>query len=75
MTNKTPEKLIVDCSTGDQSVVPLTSEEIAEFEAASIQAEKDRLAAEAKAAQKASAREALLEKLGITEEEATLLLS
>ena len=75
MTNKTPEKLIVDCSTGDQSVVPLTSEEIAEFEAASIQAEKDRLAAEAKAAQKASAREALLKKLGITEEEATLLLS
>lgn len=75
MANKAPEKLIVDCSTGNQSVVPLTAEEIAEFEAASIQAEQDRLAAEAQAVQKALAREALLEKLGITADEAKLLLS
>jgi hypothetical protein len=68
-------KVIVDCSTGEQTVVPLTPEEIAELEAAQAQAEQDRLAAEAEAAQKAVARQALLDKLGITQEEAALLLS
>jgi hypothetical protein len=69
------EKLIVDCSTGEQTVVPLTPEEIAELEAAAAQAEQDRLAAEAEAATKAAAKQALLDKLGITQEEAALLLS
>lgn len=69
------EKVIVDCSTGEQSVVPLTAEEIADLEAAAAQAEQERLAAEAEAAQKAVARQALLDKLGITQEEAALLLS
>lgn len=69
------EKVIVDCSTGEQTVVPLTAEEIAELEAAAAQAEADRLAAEQEAAAKAVARQALLDKLGITEEEAKLLLS
>lgn len=69
------DKVIVDCSTGEQTVVPLTAEEIAELEAAAAQAEQERLAAEAEAAQKAAARQALLDKLGITQEEAALLLS
>ena len=69
------EKVIVDCSTGEQTVVPLTAEEIAELEAAAAQAEQDRLAAEAEAATKAAAKQALLDKLGITQEEAALLLS
>ena len=69
------EKVIVDCSTGEQTVVPLTAEEIAELEAAAAQAEADRLAAEQEAAAKAAARQALLDKLGITQEEASLLLS
>ncbi len=69
------EKVIVDCSTGEQTVVPLTAEEIAELEAAAAKAEQDRLAAEAEAATKAAARQALLDKLGITQEEAALLLS
>jgi len=69
------DKVIVDCSTGEQTVVPLTAEEIAELEAAAAQAEQDRLAAEAEAATKAAARQALLDKLGITQEEAALLLS
>lgn len=68
-------KLVVDCSTGVQEVVPLTPEEIAELEAAAAQAEADRLAAEEKAAADAAAKAALLEKLGISEEEAKLLLS
>jgi len=69
------DKVIVDCSTGETTVVPLTAEEIAELEAAAAQAEADRLAAEAEAATKAAARQALLDKLGITQEEAALLLS
>ena len=69
------DKVIVDCSTGETTVVPLTAEEIAALEAAAAQAEQDRLAAEAEAATKAAARQALLDKLGITQEEAALLLS
>jgi hypothetical protein len=69
------EKVIVDCSTGETTVVPLTAEEIAELEAAVAQAEADRKTAEAEAAAKETARQALLKKLGITAEEAALLLS
>ena len=69
------EKVIVDCSTGETTVVPLTAEEIAANEAAAAQAEAERLAAEAEAQAKAVARQALLDKLGITQEEAALLLS
>jgi hypothetical protein len=68
------EKVIVDCSTGEQSVVPLTDEEIAELEAAAAKAEADRKAAEKEAADKAAARQAILDKLGLTAEEAAVLL-
>jgi hypothetical protein len=69
-------KVIVDCSTGEQSVVPLTAEEIAELEAAAAQAEQDRLAAEAEAAALAVAKqaaEAKLAALGLTAEEIAAL--
>lgn len=69
------EKVVVNCATKETSVVPLTAEEIAELEAAAAQAEADRVAAEEAAAAKAAQRAALLERLGITEEEAALLLS
>ena len=68
------EKVIVDCSTGEQTVVPLTAEEIAELEAAAAQAEADRRAAEKAAAEKEAARKAILDKLGLTAEEAAVLL-
>lgn len=68
------EKVIVDCSTGEQTVVPLTAEEIAELEAAAAKAEADRLAAEKEAADKEAARKAILDKLGLTAEEAAVLL-
>ena len=67
-------KVVVDCSTGTTEVVPLTADEIAELEAAAAQAEADRLAAEAEAAEKAAAKAALLDRLGITADEAKLLL-
>jgi hypothetical protein len=59
----TPTKVIVDCSTGEQTVVPLTAEEIADLQAAAAQAEQDRLAAEAEAAAKAAAKQAAQDKL------------
>ena len=69
-------KVIVDCSTGEQSVVPLTAEEIAELEAAAAQAEQDRLAAEAEAVSVQAAKEAAQAKLaalGLTAEEIAAL--
>ena len=70
------EKVIVNCETGVQEVVPLTAEEIAELEAAAAKAEQDRLAAEAEAAAKAAAKaaaEAKLVALGLTPEEIAAL--
>ena len=58
-----PTKVIVDCSTGEQTVVPLTAAEIAELEAAAAKAEQDRLAAEAEAQAKAAAKQAAQDKL------------
>jgi hypothetical protein len=60
----------VNCTTGEVIERPLTAGEIAAAEAAATQAEADRVAAEAKAEAKAT----LLAKLGITAEEAALLL-
>lgn len=71
-----PTKLIVDCSTGEQTVVELTDEEIAQLEIDRAAAEADRVAREAeeqaKAAAKASA-EAKLASLGLTPEEISAL--
>lgn len=68
------EKVIVDCSTGQTTIVPLTPEEIAQAEAAAAEAEVERAVAEAEAAAKAQAKADLLDRLGITEEEAKLLI-
>jgi len=65
----------VNCATGEVIERPLTADEIAANEAAAAQAEADRLAAEAEAEAKAAAKADLLAKLGITAEEAALLLA
>ena len=70
-----PHKVIVDCSTGETTEIELTAEEIKDMEAARLAAENQKAAAEAAAAVKAEAKAALLDKLGITAEEAQLLLS
>ena len=71
----TPTKVIVNCETGVTEVLPLTAAEIADLETARLAAEDQRAAAEAEAAERAEAKAALLDKLGITAEEAALLLS
>ena len=70
-----PTKIVVDCSTGITTEVELTAEEIAQMEADAAKAEADRVAAQAEADAKAAAKAELLTKLGITEDEAKLLLA
>lgn len=77
MTN-TPKKIVVDCSTGEQTEVELTAEEIAQREAdatayAAQQAEQE-AAATALAALKASAKAKLIAGEPLTAEEADTLV-
>jgi hypothetical protein len=65
----------VNCATGEVIERPLTADEIAANEAAAAQAEADAKKAEAEAKAKADAKAELLAKLGITAEEAALLLA
>ena len=71
----TPTKVIVNCETGEQEVIPLTEQEIADLEAARVQAEANAAARAAEEAAKAAARQAVLDRLGLTAEEAALLLA
>jgi len=69
-----PTKLIINCETGEQTEVELTAEEIAQREADAKAYEADKKAKDAEAASKAIAKAELLDKLGITAEEAALLV-
>ena len=68
-------KVIVDCSTGVVAEVPLTGEELAQREVDAANAEAERVAKEAADAAAATAKDALLAKLGISADEAKLLLA
>ncbi len=70
-----PTKLIINCETKEQIEVELTDEEVAQLEADRAKAEADKAKADAEAAAKAAAKAELLDRLGITAEEAQLLLS
>lgn len=78
MTQEIPTRLVIDCSTGERQIIPLTPEEIAEREALAAQAladQAEREAAEqAKAAAKASGIAKLLA-LGLTQAEAEALVN
>ena len=68
-TNK-PQVKIVDCTTGEETVRDATAEEIAQIELDAANSAVLKAEAEAKAAQ----RQAILDKLGLTADEARLLL-
>lgn len=76
--SETPMKLIVDCSSGAQTYVPLSAEEIAEREVMAAQAAEEQVAREAAEAErealKASARAKLVAGEPLTEEEASVLV-
>lgn len=68
-------KIVVDCSTGVVEEVELTEEELAQREADRIAFEAAEAARLAEEAEKAAKKAELLAKLGITEDDAKLLLS
>ena len=70
-----PTRLEINCETGVESIIELTDAEIAQMEADAAAFATRQQEAEAKAAADAVAKEALLAKLGITEDEAKLLLA
>jgi hypothetical protein len=69
-----PTRVEVNCTTGETSIIELTDAEIAEMEAATAEAEAQRKADEKAAADKATARAAILDRLGLTADEAAILL-
>jgi len=76
MTNEVPTKVIINCSTGERSVVPLTEEEIAEREQLALQAEAERLQQEQEEAELAALKQSAQDKLkalGLTDLEVAAL--
>jgi hypothetical protein len=71
MTKSKPQVKIVNCKTGEEIVRDATAEEIAQIELDAANEATRKAEAEAKETAKAT----LLNKLGITAEEARLLLS
>jgi predicted DNA-binding protein (UPF0251 family) len=66
---------IYDCVTKETTVIPFTEEEIADFETKAAEIEAERLAAEEVLAEKEAAKQVVLDRLGLTAEEAKLILS
>jgi hypothetical protein len=69
-----PTRIEVNCTTGEVLEIELTDAEVAQREADAVAAETQRKADEKAAADKASAREAILDRLGLTADEAAILL-
>jgi hypothetical protein len=70
-------KVVVDCSTGIQEIIPLTAEEIAEMQASAEAAAEAQAVADAQATAAAEAKASGIAKLlalGLTEEEANALV-
>ena len=65
---------IIDVETNKETYIDFTANEILEMEKIMIEAEANRQAAQEVAAAKAKERAAILAKLGLTEEEAAVLL-
>jgi hypothetical protein len=69
-----PTRVEVNCTTGETSIIELTDAEIAQMEADAAAAETQRQADEKAAADKAIARTQILDRLGLTADEAAILL-
>lgn len=74
----TPNKIVVNCETGVQELIPLTAEEIAQAEIDRLAyeaQEAERLALEAAKAEAQASAVSKLEALGLTAEEIAALKS
>jgi hypothetical protein len=69
-----PKRIEVNCTTGEVLEIELTDEEVAQREADAAEAETQRKAEEKAAADKAVARTQILDRLGLTADEAAILL-
>jgi hypothetical protein len=69
-----PTRIEINCSTGETSIIELTEEELEQLKATREQAELDRAEAQTQAENKAAARLVILDKLGLTADEASILL-
>ena len=67
-------RIEVNCSTGKETVIELTDEEIAQLESDRLKAEQDHADREAAEAEKAAAKQAIAERLGLTADELATLL-
>ena len=74
MTKKNLNRVIFDASTGEELVIDLTDAEIAQYESDEADSKAKFKAKEDQIIAKAEAKAILLAKLGITEDEAKLLL-
>lgn len=73
---ETLNKIVVDCSTGEQTIVPLTAEEIAQREVDAAAYAAQQAIAEAEATAKATAKasaESKLKALGLSDAEIAAL--
>lgn len=71
-----PTKIVIDCSTGIESIIELTDAEVAQREAdaeAFATAEAERLATEAAAAEAKASAQSKLAALGLTADEIAAL--
>lgn len=68
-------KYVIDCTTGEETVREMTKAELAAEEASAKAYAEAMAKAEAEVLAKAEAKAALLARLGISEEEANLLLA
>ena len=73
MTN--PIKIVVDCSTGITEEIELTDAEVAQMEADAAAYAQAKVIADTEAAVKAAEKAAILQRLGLTEEELKTVLS
>ena len=70
-----PTKIVVDCTTGAQVEVELTEAEITQLTADAAAAAQAKVIADAEAAVKAEQKAAILERLGLTEDELKVVLN
>jgi hypothetical protein len=66
---------IVDVSTGEETIRPYTAAEVKAVEAAKTKNDAEQAKRDAEEATKTAARQAVLDKLGLTTEEIAALLS
>lgn len=69
-----PTRIEINCETGVETIIELTDAEVAELEAAAAIEDQKRAEAEAQAEADAAAKQTILDRLGLTADEAALLL-